>query len=75
MWIPVSPQGHVFKRLTQGPRGQRTHHAENPSSLAALCALWVMCQGHPVQKDPGSELMAQQGNNWEERGQERRGPE
>lgn len=38
----MSPQGHVFKSLTQGPRGQSTYHTDNLSSFATIWALWVI---------------------------------
>lgn len=72
MWIPVSPQGHVFKRLTRvlGARG----HTCRDSIQSGCLPLWVTGQGLTGTEGPGSELTAQQGNNAGERGQERLGP-
>lgn len=43
---PMSPQGHVFKSLTQGPRGQSTQHVENLSGSATVWALGDMPRSH-----------------------------
>lgn len=43
---PMSPQGHVFKSLTQGPGGQSTQHVENLSGSATVWALGDVPRSH-----------------------------